>query len=76
MVCPLTVSTWIGTPTKNLSNKLFSDAFSLGTGLPTATTKELFKLAGNGMSMRCLYVAMIIGLSALNSAKVQRYLRE
>lgn len=40
------------------------------------STKELYKLAGNGMAMRSLYVALIVGLKALNPAKVQRYMQK
>ena len=37
-------------------------------------TKEMMKLAGNGMSMRCLFAVLIAGLMALNQGKTRRYL--
>ena len=40
-----------------------------------SATKELHKLVGNGMAMRSLYVAMIIGLMALSPWKVKKYLK-
>ncbi|CAK9024300.1 Uncharacterized protein SCF082_LOCUS16566 [Durusdinium trenchii] len=54
---------------------LTGQAAHSGSPCHVLNAQELLKMTGNGMSMRALYAAMIVGLMALNPFKVRKYMR-